>query len=155
MRIHDSLLGVLLTIFGAWVLVSSLGFPKLPGQPIGPGSFPAVLGVVFIAGGIMLFASGLRQGWSQVVMFAPEWRRPTRVASAFLVVFGTIGVAWSFEWLGFPVAAALLLLPLYLMSGLHGFVWPLVALIFLGVLHIVMTRLLLVPLPDGLLGAFL
>lgn len=41
MKFHDSVIGAVLIALGLWIAWTASGFPKLTGQPIGPGPFPS------------------------------------------------------------------------------------------------------------------
>lgn len=155
MRFHDSLLGVLLTLFGGWVLIVSLNFPDMPGQSIGPGTFPSILGIAFILGGIGLAVSGLVRGQAALVALNAGWRNPSRLAAAALATLGAMAFAIGFETIGFPLGGFVLLTSLFLLEGYRNPVWILLSAGFVAGLHLVMTRLLLVPLPDGVLKGLL
>ena len=52
MKFSDKLVGMALVAFGLWVLLTARGFPQLPGQMIGPGTFPTLLGSLCALGGL-------------------------------------------------------------------------------------------------------
>ena len=39
-KLNDAVFGLLLTLLGAAVLVGIQGYPRIPGQPVGPALFP-------------------------------------------------------------------------------------------------------------------
>lgn len=151
MKIHDSAIGAILVIFGAWIVYSASGFPQLAGQPIGPGTFPVVLGILCTLGGAVLTVSGLRRGNDPLVSLHPGWRQPGRIATAVLMIAGTALLAATFETVGFPLGGSLLLVALFLASGRSHPISLVVAVCFVFGVHLLLTRFLQVPLPAGVL----
>lgn len=155
MKIHDSLIGALLFALGLWVLTTALNYPQLQGQSIGPGTFPGVLGALFMAGGVALTAAGLRAQGMRIIHFDPGWRHPARLAAALIATVGVVIFSLGFETIGFPVGGFVLLTALFFFSGYRGLTWVLIAATFVLAVHLLMTRLLYVPLPAGLLKGIL
>lgn len=151
MKIHDSIIGVVLLIFGAWIAHSALGFPQLTGQPIGPGTFPVVLGILCALGGAALTVIGLRRGDGPLVFLHSGWRQPGHVATAAIMIAGTALLAATFETVGFPLGVSILLVALYIASGRRHPVNVLFAVVFVVGVHLLLTRFLQVPLPAGVL----
>lgn len=148
MKFHDSIIGGLLICFGFLVVWTSSGFPKLTGQPIGPGTFPVILGVATILGGIGIGVQGLRNGGA-LMQLASGWRNAERIVNAMVLIAGTAVLAMKFETIGFPLGGSLLLIALFVTSGKRHPVWIALAVGFIFVLHIVLSRFLHVPLPAG------
>ncbi|WP_195165109.1 tripartite tricarboxylate transporter TctB family protein [Mesorhizobium sp. NBSH29] len=155
MKLHDSLIGGLLFAFGLWVLTTSLGFPRLSGQSIGPGTFPSVLGSLFMLGGVALAVTGLRSRTNTWVALEDGWRHPDRFAAALLATAGIVIFALTFEKVGFPLGGFCLVSALFLLCGYRNPAWMVVSATFVLALHLLMTRLLYVPLPAGLLKGIL
>jgi hypothetical protein len=153
-KFSDKLVGVVLVAFGLWVLVTARGFPRLPGQIIGPGTFPMVLGSLCALGGFAIALRGFRVSGPMVTL-QDGWRRPDRVLAVLVAVGGTALFAATFEWIGFPLGCAALLSAVYFAAGLRGPRWILLSLGFALAVHLLMTRLLYVPLPAGLLRGLL
>lgn len=148
MKFHDSVIGGLLICFGLWVVWTSSSFPKLTGQPIGPGTFPVILGVATILGGIGIGVQGLRNG-GPLMRLAPGWRNAERIFNAMVLIVGTAFLAMKFEMIGFPIGGSLLLIALFLTSGKRHPIWIGLAVGFIVVLHIILSGFLHVPLPAG------
>lgn len=154
MKFHDSAIGAVLIAFGLWIAWTASGFPKLTGQPIGPGTFPVVLGLLCALGGAGIGLQGLRSG-VPAMQIHPGWHRRDRLAAAFVMIAGTILLAIWFEEIGFPLGGSLLLMALFAVSGKRHPVWSLLAIGFVCAVYLLLTRLLHVPLPAGVLkGVF-
>lgn len=153
MKLHDTLVGVLLIALGAYVLVVSSGFPRMPGQIIGPGTMPTVLGVALLLGGASIGVSGWRR--APLIVLHEGWRRRDRQIAALVAVGGVGFLAYGFETLGFPLGGFLLLAAIFLAAGMWHPGWLLLSATFVLVVHLGMTRLLYVPLPAGLLDGVL
>jgi putative tricarboxylic transport membrane protein len=149
MRLHDSLIGLLLIGFGSWVLWQAQGFPAMPGQIIGPSTFPTLLGSLCALGGLLLVWQGRSTSKGELVWIHEGWRIGSRTACVAVAVLGTLLLAVTFEKVGFPVGGTLLLSALFYTAGLNRPKWIAVAAIFVLTVHLVMTRLLYVPLPSG------
>ncbi|WP_165223114.1 tripartite tricarboxylate transporter TctB family protein [Affinirhizobium pseudoryzae] len=155
MKLHDSLIGLLLIAFGGWVLWQAQSFPAMPGQMIGPSTFPTLLGGLCALGGLLLVWQGRRISRDELVCIHEGWRIGSRVACVAVAVFGTLLLGVTFETVGFPVGGTLLLSALFYAAGLHRARWIAVSAIFVLTVHLVMTRLLYVPLPSGFVKGLL
>ncbi|MCZ8259557.1 MAG: hypothetical protein O9333_05450, partial [Beijerinckiaceae bacterium] len=58
MKIHDSLLGLLFVMIGAAILFTVAGYPKMPGQDVGPAMFPGVMAAALVIFGGTLALRG-------------------------------------------------------------------------------------------------
>lgn len=150
MKLHDSLIGLILIAFGSWVLWQAQGFPAMPGQIIGPSTFPTFLGCMCTLGGVLLVWQGRRTSKGELVWIHDGWRIGSRIACVAVAVFGTLLLAVTFEKVGFPVGGTLLLSALFYAAGYNSPKWVAVAAVFVLTVHLIMTRLLYVPLPSGL-----
>lgn len=149
MRIHDGLLGLLFIVLGACVIWQAASFPSMPGQAIGPGTFPLVFGVMFVIGGAIIGRAGLLAGMGRLATFNEGWRHRDRALAAFVAVIGTLVLAFFFEQIGFLIGGAVLLIALYMLLGHRSPRWIVVSLVFVGAVYYGMAKLLLVPLPTG------
>ncbi|CAN7735253.1 tripartite tricarboxylate transporter TctB family protein [Neorhizobium sp. LjRoot104] len=150
MKLHDSLIGLMLIAFGGWVVWQAQGFPAMPGQIIGPSTFPTLLGTLCALGGLLLVWQGRRTSQGEFVWIHEGWRIGSRVGCVAVAVLGTLLLGVTFETVGFPVGGTLLLSALFYAAGLSRPKWIAVAALFVLTVHLVMTRLLYVPLPSGL-----
>lgn len=149
MRIHDTLIGAFFLVLGAYIIFEAVRFPAMPGQAVGPGTFPMIFGTVFLVGGLIVGRTGLAQGFSRLVVLDDGWRHPDRLIAAIVATVGTLVFATFFDQIGFIIGAIALMLTLYLLLGHRTWLWLTSPFIFVGVVYYAMARLLLVPLPPG------
>ncbi len=149
MRIHDGFIGLFFIILGSFVILQAATFPAMPGQAIGPGTFPLIFGALFIVGGLIIGRSGVMAGMGKLGELNPGWRHPERAVAAAVAVLGTLFLAIFFEQIGFLLGGAALLIALYMLQGHRSLVWVVVSIGFVGAVYYGMAKLLLVPLPTG------
>ncbi|RDE10150.1 tripartite tricarboxylate transporter TctB family protein [Pelagibacterium lacus] len=149
MRIHDSLIGLFFVVLGAYVLFEASRFPGMPGQAIGPGSFPMLFGALFVIGGLIIARQGIAEGFGKLVVLNEGWLVPSRAIAVVVSVFGTILLAAFFSQIGFLIGGVLLLVTLFMLLGHRSLLWVAVAVGFVFGIYFLMSRLLLVPLPAG------
>ena len=125
MRMNDALIGGIFVLLSVIILFAVRGFPTLPDQPYGPGTFPTIIASVMMVGGLALIWSGVRSHAPLLVI--ADWMRGSATLHR---------MAWV---PGFVVAYIYLSKPI-------GF--PLLVPVLLGAF---LTYLLRVPLPLGLL----
>lgn len=156
MKLHDTIIGAFLILLGGFVLWQAAGFPEMPGQIIGPGTLPNLLGMALVAGGLAVGLPALRRRAPEPwVVLHEGWRVKGGVLSAVVVVAGTTLAAMTFDTLGFPLVGFALLTALYLSAGMRHIGLVALSAIFVLLVHIGMTRFLYVPLPAGLLEGWL
>jgi len=85
-KLNDAVFGLLLTLVGAAVLVAIRGYPKIPGQPVGPALFPGLIAAGLCIAGLLLIARGLRHRGEQPWLAWDDWVRSPRHALALLVL---------------------------------------------------------------------
>jgi len=154
MKFHDTAIGAALVVFGIWVTITAWGFPKLTGQPVGPGTFPILLGGLCTVGGAIIALQGLRTR-APIAVLHEGWRHPGRALAALVAIGGACVLAVTFETVGFPLGGSLLMVAIYLAAGYRNPGWIVFSIGFVTTVHILLTRFLHVPLPSGLLKGFL
>ena len=60
MKLNDAVWGALLALLGAAILWHVQGFPRIPGQNVGPALFPGILAAAMLVCGAILIVSGMR-----------------------------------------------------------------------------------------------
>ena len=152
MRVNDAVFGVLLIVFAIAEIAYTRTFPSLHGQAYGPDLFPIMIGVGFLITGAILTIQGLAQRAGQPLLEVGPWADDRRnVVSFALVLLSLLFYIAASDWLGF-IPTALIIMLVLLRSFGSGLITALViaALTTLGI-QALFARVLLVPLPWGLL----
>jgi putative tricarboxylic transport membrane protein len=149
MRIHETLLGLLVMIVAAVFFGATFGFAPLPGQKVGPALFPQVIAVGAFICGLIIAARGRRSAGPWLTV-DPALRDPRRLTSFLVMPASVAFYLIAAERLGFLPTAALIVGGLAWWFGVR----PLRALA-LGVLaawlvHWFFASAMRVPLPRGL-----
>ena len=153
MKIGDTILGALFALLGAIVLWHVRTFPVIPGQKFGAALFPGVIAAGLVVCGILLSVRGLRQagGGGRTIAF-DEWARDPVVVFRFLSVpAGLLFYVLTSNSLGFHIAASVAMLGWLLVFGMKPLPALALAIVFPVVMHLAFYKILLVPLPWGLL----
>jgi putative tricarboxylic transport membrane protein len=152
MKLNDAILGLVIAVLGAAVLIAIQGYPKIPGQPVGPALFPGLIATGLCIGGVVLIARGWMERAGQPWVVWDDWVRSPRHLLALAVLLGAIlFYILVSEWLGFLPTAVLILLALFLVLEVPPTRAVLVAVIATFVIHFAFYKLLRVPLPWGVL----
>ena len=150
MKLHQSLSGLLVLIFGLAIILQARTFPSVIGQTIGPGFFPVIAGAGFVLCGIALIISGRGSGGPSVEW--GEWTRTPRLMFNFLLVFADlVFYAFAVSRLGFFITAVLFLSVLMWAFAVPRLRIVPLALIVTFAIHYAFYTLLRVPLPWGVL----
>jgi putative tricarboxylic transport membrane protein len=152
MRLNDAIFGVLLIVFAIAEIAYTRTFPSLHGQAYGPDLFPILIGVGFLITGAILTLQGLAQRAAQPLVEVGAWAADRgNVVNFGLVLLALLFYIAASDWLGFILTAFVIMLVLLKSFG-SGMVAALViaALTTLGI-HTLFARVLLVPLPWGVL----
>ena len=110
MKINDTLWGALFALLGAAILWHVQGFPRIPGQNVGPALFPGVVAAALVVCGALLAVKSLRarrrDGGGAAWIEWPEWlhSRPQALAFAVLVA-ANVFYLLVVDRLGFVVTA--------------------------------------------------
>jgi putative tricarboxylic transport membrane protein len=152
MRLNDAVFGLLLIAFAIAEIAYTRTFPTLHGQHYGPDLFPIVIGVGFLITGAILTVQGLAQRAHQPLLEVGAWADDRRnVVSFALVLLALLFYIVASDWLGFIPTAFIIMLVLLKSFGSGWFTSLVIAaLTTLGV-QALFARVLLVPLPWGLL----
>jgi putative tricarboxylic transport membrane protein len=151
MRFNDAVFGVLLIAFAIAEIAYTRTFPTLHGQAYGPDLFPILIGVGFLITGAVLTVRGLAQGAGAPWVEIGDWADRRSVVNFILVLLALLFYILASDWLGFIPTSFLIMTVLLRRFGC-GLATSLVvaALTTLGI-HALFARVLLVPLPWGLL----
>ncbi len=153
MRFNDAVLGFVILVFGAAVaLYAYLTFPALPGQEFGPAFFPTIIGTVLAGCGTVLLVQGLVKQRTVPLAQLGEWARlPGHVVNFFLIFLALIAYILFTDSVGFIPVSFLILTGLMMRFGSRWVTAVGIGLAATLLIHTVFYKLLLVPLPWGIL----
>ena len=151
MRIHDTLIGVVLLALAGFMAREAAGFPPMPGQRFGPSLAPNLLAAGFALCGLVLVASGLGRREVTGLVELGEWaRNGGHVLDVALVVGGLALLILVWKPVGFLIGATVytaVLAARFRGGRLSSSI--LVAALACFAVDWAFRRLLLVPLPQG------
>jgi putative tricarboxylic transport membrane protein len=114
-KLNDALLGIVFLALSIAVLVAIQGYPKIPGQSIGPGAFPGLIALLLGGCSIALIWRGWRERRVQPLVSMGAWLGSPRHLLNFIVATGALAFyVLAADKLGFLVCGALILLSLFL-----------------------------------------
>jgi putative tricarboxylic transport membrane protein len=155
MKLNDAIFGLVLLVLGAAVLFAIQGYPKIPGQPVGPALFPGMIAIGLCVTGFLLVLRGWRDRAGHRWLAWEDWIHSPRHIVALVVLLGSVVFyIEASNWLGFLPVAALILLAMF---GVLRVPLPravLIAVVATLVIHFAFYKLLRVPLPWGLLTPY-
>jgi putative tricarboxylic transport membrane protein len=156
-KLNDAVWGVLFALLGMVILWHVQGFPRIPGQDVGPGLFPGVLAAALMVCGAILIFTGLKAkraaaGAAAAWAVLPGWLRAPPQLLAFAVLVGVnVFYLLVVDRLGFVLTAFVYLSALmWVLRVRPALVVPL-ALVMTLAIHYAFYKLLRVPLPWGVL----
>ena len=150
MKINDAVFGALFLLLGVMVLVHVQGFPKIPGQPVGPALFPGLVAAGLAVCGVLLIVSGIRRRAEQPWYETAEWMRSGRHFIAFAaIVGGVVAYVLLATHVGFLLVAPVLLWIWFSVLGVRPVRAIVVAVAASLVIWYAFYKLLRVPLPWG------
>jgi putative tricarboxylic transport membrane protein len=149
-KLSDTVWGMLLLALALAVLWNIQGFPRIPGQNIGPSAFPGLLAVILAACALALIVRGVRRHERHI---SPGlWLKSPRHVGNFVLTIGVlVFYVLAANQLGFIVCAVLILLALFVKLGVKVPVAVPIALMTAFVIHLIFYKLLRVTLPWGVL----
>ncbi len=155
MKVHDAVAGLVALAVAAATIGLARTFPVPAMLRAGPGSFPQLIGLVLGACAIALLYRGRRQRHISTAIVLGDWATsPRHALNTLLVPGGVVFYLVTAEFLGFLIAAAVVLTAQMAALGRSLRSSAAVALGVTLLIHTVFAKLLLVPLPWGLLRAF-
>ena len=155
MKINDAVFGLLLLVLGAAVLAVVQGFPKIPGQQVGPALFPGLIAAGLCVCGALLLVNGLRTRAAVPWLHFDEWiRSPRHVLACALVLASVVFYILASERLGFLITAVVVLSALMWVLQVKPVRAVLIAVVATLVIHTLFYKLLRVPLPWGVLTPY-
>ena len=154
MKLNDAIFGLVLMGLGSTVLFAIQGFPRIPGQPVGPALFPGLIATGLCVCGLLLIVRGLRQPRQPWLVFDDWVRSPRHVAGLLVLIGSIVFYIVAANWLGFLPTAVIILLAMLTVLRVPPGRSLVIALVATLVVHFAFYKLLRVPLPWGLLTPF-
>ena len=152
MQRTDRWAGLALALLGLAVMWSARAFPNVPGQKLGAGFLPMLVGAGLLLCAVALFVRSLR-GSAYAGQGANEARRE-HFGSSLVIIGAIVGYIVLAERVGFLIVAPVCLFATFLALRVklsHALLWALAGTI---VVHVAFYKLLRVPLPWGVLRPF-
>lgn len=152
MKLNDAIFGAFFLALGTLILFSIQGFPKIPGQPVGPALFPGMIATGLCACGLILLVRGLRERAAQPWVEWDDWvRSPRHLVSFAILIAGIVFYIAAADTLGFIPVGIVVLASLMLTLRVSPGRVVVVSVVATLVVHFAFYKLLRVPLPWGLL----
>lgn len=154
----DIAIGAVVAAIGIGVIIYASGLARLNTGAIGAGLFPTVIGIFMVLFGGILLIQGLRGsvqdpagGQTEAARAAGEnpWRLILNGAAVVGVVVAYLLLA---DAVGFIPLMIILLALLQIVLGARVLSAVIVAVVATAVLYVVFEQMLLVQLPNGILG---
>jgi len=151
-KLNDAIFGLALLALGLAVLFGIQGYPKIPGQPVGPALFPGIIATGLCVCGALLVLRGVRTRAGEPWLAWEEWVHSPRHIAALGVLLGSVVFyIVAAQWLGFLLTSTAILVALFWVLNVpRSQIVPIAVLATLAI-HFAFYKLLRVPLPWGLL----
>ena len=152
MQRTDRWAGLALALLGVAVMWTARSFPNVPGQKLGAGFLPMLIGAGLLLCALALIVRSLR-GAAYAGQGDDEERRE-HFGSSLVIIGAVVGYIVLADRLGFLIVAPLCLIATFLALRVklsHALLWALAGTI---VVHVAFYKLLRVPLPWGVLRPF-
>jgi putative tricarboxylic transport membrane protein len=155
MRLHDSILAALLLLLALAIGVDASTFPRMPGQPLGPGFFPTLVAAGIALGALVVLGAAIaRRAGPPLLELDPWVRSSRRLLDVLLLAGGVLFYILLSEQLGYLITAPLALLMFLTATHVRPLVAVPVAALVPLLIHYIFYTGLRVPLPWGLLTDF-
>ena len=152
MKLNDAVFGALFLVLSLLVLWTVQGYPKIPGQNIGPAAFPGIAAAVLALCGVLLIVQGWRQRGRSPWFERGEWTSRTPQLIAFAItVLGLLLYVLASERIGFIATGIVMLAALMFALKVKPVVAITVSVVATVLIHVAFYKGLRVPLPWGVL----
>lgn len=157
MRFNDVFFGVAILALSLFVWFSAIGFPKVPGTVYGPAFFPQILAIGLGVCALLLMYNGVQavRAGGALVEFSIWARDPLRWFGVLLTLGTMVVYTMLDDILGFHIAGFIITLGFMLYLGVRLWLAVLLSLGAVIVIWLLFARVLLVPLPGGVLTPYL
>ena len=147
----DRWLGLALALLAGAVLWSARAFPAVPGQKVGAGFLPAIVGVGLLMCGLALVLRSIRRRYAAEEVVAPG---SEHFGSSLVVIGVIVFYILAADKLGFLIVAPLCLIAMFKalrVAWLPALLWAAAGTLLV---HVAFYKLLRVPLPWGVFRPF-
>ena len=154
MHPKDHYCGIVLILFGGWIIWEASSFPALAGMPYGAGLFPTIAALgMCICGALILVTSLIKRRSAQPLKDdGPTQQKDRRpLLNGCAVIAAVIVYALLLNSVGFHILSFFMLAALFFVLQVRWFTTLLLAFgVTVGV-HFIFYSMLHVPLPWGLM----
>ena len=151
MRISNTVIGLVIILFGGAVLIDTRTFPSLENGYPGPSLFPNILAVLFIIAGIVLVVQGVRSR-EKFLKFDTTGISREGIVNILLVLIAVVFYIVLSDFLGFQIISFILLVGLMKWLKVSTFWSLLMSVVITEAIYILFAKILLVALPWGIFG---
>ena len=152
MKLNDAVFGAVFLVLSLLVMWTIQGYPKIPGQNVGPSAFPGAIAVGLAVCSLLLLRNGWRARASSPWFERGQWTRQPQQVIAFVVTFAALVLyVVASERVGFLIVATVMLTAMMLALRVRIVPALSVALAASLLIHIAFYKGLRVPLPWGVL----
>ncbi|MDU9005179.1 tripartite tricarboxylate transporter TctB family protein [Sedimentitalea todarodis] len=152
MRFNNAIPGTLLILFALAEIAYAATFPRLHGQNYGPDLFPTLIGIGLIVCGTILIFQGIAQRATVPLIQIGDWAQDRdNVLNVVMVLGCIVFYILLSDSLGFIPSSLLILTILLIRFGSSWRTSLIVAIATTFIIHTVFAKVLLVPLPWGIL----
>lgn len=149
MRLSDTMLGILLAVFGLALGLYAQSFPDIPGQKYGAAVFPVMISFGFFVCGMLLTISGLRSAPAPLITRSEWTRKPGALLAVAITIVCVMAYVLFARQIGFIPMAVAILMVLFRMLNVPWLKAIFYAIASALLCDFVFRGLLLVPLPFG------
>lgn len=151
MKKNDIIAGAIFILLGIFIFTQTFTYPSLEKGHPGPGLFPNILAILFIAfGSVLIFKA--RKPSPKDAGEAEVTSGPKKVLNAFFVLGIIAAYVALVNLIGFLMTSSVLLFLLMKKLGVTIFKSAIASIIITLFINLMFSKILRVPLPMGILG---
>ena len=150
MKKNDIIAGLIFVALGIFIFTQTVSYPSLEKGHPGPGLFPNLLAILFIAfGGVLIFKArkpaSLPEGGPEIPA------TPKRIFNALFVLAIIVVFVAVVSFVGFLITSAILLFVLMKKLGVTILKSAIASVVITLFINLMFSKILRVPLPPGIL----
>jgi len=157
-KVNDAISGAVLVVFAVAEIAYTRTFPSLHGQSYGPDLFPTLIGIGLAGCGVLLIIRGLLSRRDPSLANSSKWIDSSNIAmskharfNALLIILFLFLYIFFSDVIGFiPLSLCTISFLLYRLGSSIA-VSIIIAIVATAVIQLLFAKILLVPLPAGLL----